>query len=57
MEGSAFSPQTQTLLEGMFDRYLTEGGFPDVQNRLNEDRIETDAGPIDVVPAWKWFLR
>ena len=57
MEGSVFSPQTQTLLEGMFDRYLTEGGFPGVQNRLNEDRIETDAGPIDVVPAWKWFLR
>lgn len=24
----------------MFDRYLTEGGFPGVQNRLNEDRIE-----------------
>ena len=41
MEGSAFSPQTQTLLEGMFDRHLTEGGFPGVQNRLNEDRIET----------------
>lgn len=41
----------------MLDRYLTEGGFPDVQNRLNEDRIETDAGPIDVVPARKWFLR
>ena len=40
----------------MLDRYLTEGGFPDVQNRLNEDRIETDAGPIDVVPAWKWFF-
>lgn len=57
MEGSAFSPQTQTLLEGMLDRYLTEGGFPGVQNRLNEDRIETDAGPIDVVPARKWFLR
>lgn len=57
MEGSAFSPQTQTLLEGMFDRHLTEGGFPGVQNRLNEDRIETDAGPIDVVPAWKRFLR
>ena len=57
MEGSAFSPQTQTLLEGMFDRHLTEGGVPGVQNRLNEDRIETDAGPIDVGPAWKWFLR
>ena len=57
MEGSAFSPQTQTLLEGMSNRYLTEGGFPGVQNRLNEDRIETDAGSIDVVPAWKWFLR
>lgn len=41
----------------MFDRHLTEGGFPGVQNRLNEDRIETDAGSIDVVPAWKWFLR
>lgn len=39
----------------MLDRYLTEGGFPDVQYRLNEDRIETDAGPIDVVPACKWF--
>ena len=24
----------------MFDRHLTEGGFPGVQNRLNEDRIE-----------------
>ena len=57
LKGPAFSPQTQTFLEGLFDRYLTEGGFPGVQNRLNEDRIETDAGPIDVVPAWKWFLR
>ena len=40
LKGPAFSPQTQTFLEGLFDRYLTEGGFPGVQNRLNEDRIE-----------------
>lgn len=40
LRGPAFSPQTQTFLEGLFDRYLTEGGFPGVQNRLNEDRIE-----------------
>ena len=40
LEGPAFSSQTRTFLEGLFDRYLTEGGFPGVQNRLNEDRIE-----------------
>ncbi len=34
------SPQTQTRLEGLFDRYLIEGGFPGVQGRLEEDRIE-----------------
>lgn len=37
---SSTSPQTQTLLEGLFDRYLVEGGFPGVQGRLKEDRIE-----------------
>lgn len=37
---SSTSSQTQTLLEGLFDRYLVEGGFPGVQGRLKEDRIE-----------------
>ena len=36
----SFSPQLQTQLEGLFDRYLVEGGFPGVQGRLEEDRIE-----------------
>ncbi len=36
----AFSPQQRTALESLFDRYLVEGGFPGVQNRLPEDRIE-----------------
>lgn len=36
----AFSPQQRTTLEALFDRYLVEGGFPGIQGRLPEDRIE-----------------
>lgn len=36
----AFSPQERTAYEALFDRYLVEGGFPGVQNRAAEDRIE-----------------
>ncbi|WP_165062803.1 ATP-binding protein [Adlercreutzia sp. ZJ154] len=44
------TPQMQTQLEGMFDRYLTEGGFPGVQNKRAEDRIELLQGYVrDVV--------
>ena len=38
--GSSFSPKMRTTLESLFDRYLVEGGFPGVQGRLAEDRIE-----------------
>lgn len=37
---SVFSPSERTQFEGLFDRYLVEGGFPGVQGRLEEDRIE-----------------
>lgn len=40
LSGDAFSPQTRTLLEGLFERYLVEGGFPGVQSAPEEDRIE-----------------
>ena len=54
LKGPAFSPQTQTFLEGLFDRYLTEGGFPGVQNRLNEDRIELLQSYVRDVVAQTW---
>ncbi len=37
---STFSPQERTHLEGLFDRYLVEGGFPGIQGLGDEDRIE-----------------
>ncbi len=40
LKGPAFSPQTQTFLEGLFDRYLTEGGFLECRIASTEDRIE-----------------
>ncbi|WP_165249268.1 ATP-binding protein [Adlercreutzia sp. ZJ141] len=44
------SPRMQTQLEGMFDRYLVEGGFPGVQGKRAEDRIELLQGYVrDVV--------
>lgn len=50
LAASGTSPQTRTLLEGLLDRYLVEGGFPGIQGRLNEDRIEILQGYVrDVV--------
>lgn len=44
------SPQMQTQLEGMFNRYLIEGGFPGVQGKRAEDRVEILQGYVrDVV--------
>ncbi len=36
----AVSPKERTRLKGLFDRFLVEGGFPGVQNLVEEDRIE-----------------
>lgn len=35
-----YSSGMQTQLEGLFERYLVEGGFPGIQGRPAEDRIE-----------------
>lgn len=40
LQQKTFSAQMRTRLEGLFDRYLVEGGFPGVQGRSSEDRIE-----------------
>lgn len=40
LQQSAYSAQSRTQFEGLFERYLTEGGFPGVQGRPAEDRIE-----------------
>lgn len=37
---NVFSSKERTRFEGLFSRYLTEGGFPGVQGRVDEDRIE-----------------
>ena len=39
-EVGAVSPQTRTELEGAFDRYLVEGGFPGVQTLTEGSRIQ-----------------
>ena len=39
-EADAVSPRTRTELEGAFDRYLEEGGFPGVQNLDGGSRIQ-----------------
>lgn len=43
-DGTAVSGRTRTLLEGMLDRYLVEGGFPGVQGRCKEERTEVLQG-------------
>ncbi len=46
----AFSPQSITHYEALYDRYLTEGGFPGVQNLRMSEQIELLQGYVrDVV--------
>ncbi len=46
----AFSPQSVTHYEALYDRYLTEGGFPGVQNLRMSEQIELLQGYVrDVV--------
>ncbi len=47
---AAFSPQSITHYEALYDRYLTEGGFPGVQNLRMSEQIELLQGYVfDVV--------
>lgn len=50
IERHAYSPQEQTALAALFDRYIVEGGFPDIQNDSPATRIEVLQGYVrDVV--------
>lgn len=56
---SMASPRTRerevgSLIAAMEATSIEEGTIVTLRE---EERLETDAGPIDVVPAWKWFLR
>ena len=56
---SMASPRTRerevgSLIAAMEATSIEEGTIVTLRE---EERLETEAGPIDVVPAWKWFLR
>lgn len=56
---SMASPRTREREVGSLVAAMEATGIEEgtIVTLREEERLETEAGPIDVVPAWKWFLR
>ena len=46
--------ELRALAAGMKERGIARGTVVTLDD---DERIDTSAGPVEVVPAWRWFLR